>query len=115
MLKRGSRQIVVDRTLVTTRSIEFDAVLVAAGTTPTNDIKLVILLQETFRHCKAMGAWGDGAAILQSAGITADSAGVLTADAVTKSLTQQLTAALGVHRAWERAVAVMSSAVPPAK
>jgi len=115
VLKRGSRRVTVDRTLLTTRSIEFDAVLVAGGTTPTNDIKLVILLQETFRHCKAMGAWGDGAAILQSAGISADSAGVLTADAVTKSLTQQLTAALGVHRAWERAVAVMSSAVPPAK
>ena len=36
--------------------IEFDAVVVAGGTT-TADLKLVILLQEAYRHCKAIGAW----------------------------------------------------------
>ena len=45
---------IVDRTLLTARSIEFDAVVVADGTTPTSDIKLVLLLQEAFRHCKAL-------------------------------------------------------------
>jgi catalase len=53
----------VDRTLATTRSIEFDALVVASGTTPTADIKLVVLLQEAFRHCKAVAAWGDGTAV----------------------------------------------------
>ena len=50
----------VDRTLLTARSVEFDALVVAGGTTPTGDIKLTLLLQEAFRHCKALGAWGDG-------------------------------------------------------
>ena len=54
--------------MLTTRSIEFDAVVVAAGTTPSNDIELVVLLQEAFRHCKALGAWGDGTAALTGAG-----------------------------------------------
>jgi catalase len=58
VLKAGRRQVTVDRTLATTRSIEFDALAVAAGTTPTADIKLVVLLQEAFRHCKALAARG---------------------------------------------------------
>jgi catalase len=33
---------------------------VAGGTTPTGDIKLTLLLQEAFRHCKVLAAWGDG-------------------------------------------------------
>jgi catalase len=94
--------------------VEFDAVLVAAGTTPTNDIKLFVLLQEAFRHCKALGAWGDGTAVLSGAGIVLDGPGVLVADSVGKAFTQNLVAALGLHRAWDRAIAVMASAVPPA-
>jgi catalase len=113
-LKRGRRTLPVDRTLATTRSVEFDAVLVAAGTTPTNDIKLVVLLQEAFRHCKALGAWGDGTAVLSGAGIVLDGPGVLVADSVGKAFTQNLVASLGLHRAWDRAIAVMASAVPPA-
>ncbi|MBA3248832.1 MAG: catalase [Geodermatophilaceae bacterium] len=114
VLGRGARKQVVDRTLLTARSIEFDAVVVAGGTTPTNDIKLVILLQEAFRHSKAMGAWGDGAAILAAAGITSDAPGVLLGDTVVKRFSADLMAAVGLHRAWDRAPAVMASAVPPA-
>jgi catalase len=114
VLSRGSRQETVERTLLTVRSVEFDALVVAGGTTPTGDIKLVLLLQEAFRHAKVLSAWGDGSAILEAAGIPADSAGVVTGDTVVKSFTDQLAAAVGLHRVWERASAVMTSAVPPA-
>ena len=77
------------------------------------DIKLTVLLQEAFRHCKALGAWGDGTAILEAAGITAGAPGVVTGDAAGKSFTDRLAAAVGLHRAWDRASAVMASAVPP--
>ena len=73
VLAKGKTRVIVNRTLLTARSIEFDAIIVAGGTTPTADIKLVLLLQEAFRHCKGMGAWGDGAAVLAAAGIAADS------------------------------------------
>ncbi len=58
VLKSGRRSVIVERTLLTARSIEYDAVVVAAGTTPTHDIKLIVLLQEAFRHCKAVGGLG---------------------------------------------------------
>jgi catalase len=114
VLAHGTHTETVGRTLLTARSVEFDALVIAAGTTPAGDIKLVLLLQEAFRHLKALGAWGDGAAVLEAAGISAGSAGVVTGDAVVKSFIDQLAAAVGLHRAWDRAPAVMASAVPPA-
>src|SRR6202522_3509302 len=87
VLSHGARQETVERTLLTARSVEFDAVVVAGGTTPSGDIKLVLLLQEAFRHAKVLGAWGDGTAVLEAAGIPAGSAGVVTADTVVKSFT----------------------------
>jgi catalase len=112
VLKSGRRSVTVDRTFATARSIEFDALVVAGGTTAV-DIKLVVLLQEAFRHCKAIAAWGDGSAILKAARIPAKGPGIAVADDVDKSFTADLAAALGLHRAWDRASQVMASAVPP--
>jgi len=113
VLGSGTHAETVDRTLLTTRSVEFDALVVAGGTAPAGDIKLTLLLQEAFRHCKILAAWGDGTKVLEAAGITADAAGVVTGQTAVKSFTDQLAAAIGLHRAWDRAAAVMASAVPP--
>ena len=113
VLKSGRRSVIVERTLLTARSIEYDALVVAAGTKPTRDIKLIVLLQEAFRHCKPVSAWGDGTAALAAAGIDLDAAGVLVADTVDKSFTDALADAVGLHRVWERAVDVMASEVAP--
>jgi catalase len=114
VLKAGRRQVTVDRTLATARSIEFDALVVASGTAPTADIKLVVLLQEAFRHCKALAAWGDGVSVLKAAKIPVKGPGIALADDVDKTFTATLATALGLHRAWDRAPKVMASAVPPA-
>ncbi len=114
VLKAGRRQVTVDRTFATARSIEFDALVVAAGTMPAADIKLVVLLQEAFRHCKAIAAWGDGTAVLKAAHIPAKGPGITVAGDVDKAFTANLATALGLHRAWDRAPKVMASAVPPA-
>jgi catalase len=114
VLKAGRRQVTVDRTFATTRSIEFDALVVAAGTTATADIKLVVLLQEAFRHCKALGAWGDGSAVLKTSRIPLKGPGIELGDDVDKEFTARLAAALGLHRAWDRAPSIMASRVPPA-
>lgn len=87
----------------------------AAGTKPTQDIKLIVLLQKAFRHCKPVAAWGDGTAALAAAGIDLDAAGVLVADSVNKSFTDALADAVGLHRVWERAVDVMTSDVAPVR
>jgi catalase len=114
VLKSGRRSVTVDRTLATTRSIEFDALVIAAGTAPVADIKLVVLLQEAFRHCKAIAAWGDGVALLKAARIPAKGPGLAVAEDVDKEFVTTLAASLGLHRAWDRAAKVMASAVPPA-
>jgi catalase len=114
VLKSGRRSVTVDRTLATTRSIEFDALVIAAGTTPIPDIKLVVLLQEAFRHCKAIAAWGDGVALLKVARIPVKGPGLAVADDADKDFVTTLAAALGLHRAWDRGAKVMASAVPPA-
>ncbi len=114
-LGQGARQVTVDRTTDTARSIEFDAVLVAAGTTPTGNIKQTVLLQEAYRHCKPMGAWGDGATVLADAGIPVEAPGVLITKAANKTFGKSLTTALGLHRAWPRAALVMASAAPPVR
>jgi catalase len=112
-LGEGKNQQVVERTVVTARSIEFDAVVVADGAPKDSDIKSVVLLQEAYRQLKPFAAWGDGAEVLTSAGIDVDGPGVLTGKTA-KSVAEELVAALGRHRVWERQDLVTASAVPPA-
>jgi catalase len=114
-LKSGRRSVVVERTNATARSIEFDAVIVSGGTTVSDDIKLVVLLQEAFRHCKPLGAWGSGAAQLKAATIDLESPGVLLGGDVDKAFGEELIKALGLHRVWARAADVMASSVAPSK
>jgi catalase len=57
---------------------------------------------------------GNGDAVLQGANITVDAPGVSVAASASAALIAELVAALGLHRAWDRADLVMSSAVPPA-
>jgi catalase len=113
-LKRGRSSVVVKRTFFTARSIEFDALVVAGGTTPSIDIRLVVMLQEAYRHCKALAAWGDAGHVLEAAGIASDAPGVSVGTEADRQLSDTLVTALGMHRVWERAELVMASAVPPA-
>jgi catalase len=112
-LGTGKAKEIVERTYLTARSIEFDAVVVADGAPKDNDLKAVLLLQESFRQLKAVGAWGDGAEVLTATGIDTTGPGVLTTDDAA-ALATELIAAMGLHRVWERAPLVTASQVPPA-
>jgi hypothetical protein len=68
VLSDGADTEVVQRSLLTARSVEFDAVV--DRITPTGDIKLVLPLQEAFRHCKTIASWGSGTDTLVGAGST---------------------------------------------
>lgn len=114
VLKAGRRSEIVERTLLTARSIEYDALVVADGTEPNDDIKLVTLLQEAYRHCKPLAAWGSGAALLDFSGIPEDDPGVLLSAAVDSDFTSALIAAVGVHRVWDRTPAIMASGLASA-
>jgi catalase len=102
-LRKGARKEIVERTFATTRSVEFDAVLVAHGTEPVTDLRALVLLQEAYRHLKPIGAWGTGAETLVNAGVPVDGPGVLVADTMVKAYSGGFFAAMGLHRVWERA------------
>ena len=68
-LVKGKSVEIVERTFATGRSIEFDAIVVADGAPKDGDFRALVMLQEAFRHLKAVGAWGDGVEVLRAAGI----------------------------------------------
>lgn len=108
----------VQRTYLTARSTEFDAVLVAASGAPAADAaqgrdakagepgasldpRVVLLLSEMFRHAKAIGGWGPAVTCLDGASIPPDAAGIALGDGP-DDVVAQLTELLAAHRAWER-------------
>ncbi|GAA5206873.1 catalase [Streptomyces thinghirensis] len=117
----GDAALTVQRSYVTARSVEFDAVLVAGtpdmggdaytprdykATPPparpgTIDPRVSLLVSEAYRHGKAIGVWAGGEAALDASGVPADAAGVVVAASGTAAL-EQLTELMGAHRVWER-------------
>ena len=109
----------VQRTFLTVRSIELDAILLAGAVPPGPDAdpgldakagaptaagvdpRVTLLVSEAYRHAKALGGWGDAVATFQASGLPAAAAGVVVGDEATTVLTDVLTL-LGAHRVWER-------------
>lgn len=109
--------LVAQRTFGTARSVEFDAVLLGGAAPPAPDAvvardtkaggsaatavdpRVLLLVEECFRHSKAVGAWGPGQAVLDASACAG--AGVVTGDdaSVVLAEVQEL---LGLHRVWER-------------
>ena len=114
----------VQRTYLTARSTEFDAVILAGSAAPADDAeqgldakagepgasldpRVVLLLSEAFRHAKAIGAWGSGSAGVDAASIPDDAAGVVLGDSAGQ-VVPQIQELLAAHRAWERFPAATS-------
>ncbi|GAA2281043.1 catalase CatB [Streptomyces hawaiiensis] len=121
-LGTGDGAVTVQRTFVTARSIEFDALLVAgapaadgaaygshdakalsADAPGTIDPRASLLLSEAFRHGKAIGAWAGGDAALGAIGIPADGPGIVVGQSGT-SVLERLQDLMSSHRVWERFV-----------
>ncbi|MGD9999158.1 MAG: catalase [Ilumatobacteraceae bacterium] len=99
--RRGD-ELTVDRSFHTASSAEGDAIVVAHGTGLAADPAVQTFVQSAFRHCKPIAAWGDGEALLGSAGIAADAPGVVVAAKSNKGFAKSVIGALAVHRHWER-------------
>jgi catalase len=112
----------VQRTFATGRSVELDALLLAASPLPAPDAlpsrdakagaaggpagsavdpRVRLLVEECYRHAKAIGAWGRGVDALAAGGCTADDAGVVVGDSGSAVLGEVL-GLLASHRVWER-------------
>ena len=111
--------VTVDRAFLTAASIEFDALLLLDAPAPapdanphidakaghdTNDVavdpRVVKMVGEAFRHCKAIGAVPDAAGVLVAAGVPAEAAGVVGGDPA--EAVAGLADLLAEHRVWDR-------------
>jgi len=103
---RGGRwPVPVDRTVLTTQSVEYDALVVAGGASAAAlavDPYAALNLGEAFRHHKVVAAWGDGQAVLERCGITPDMAGVVVGDSADADFAGRLIESMGWHRHWDR-------------
>jgi catalase len=108
----------VQRTFATARSVEYDALLLGGAPVPAPDAipardakagardsavvdpRVLLLVEECWRHAKAIGAWGAGADVLTLAGV-AGRPGVSTGDGGAEVFAAVLES-LGAHRIWER-------------
>ncbi|MEQ4524129.1 catalase [Nocardioides kribbensis] len=114
----------VQRTFATVRSVELDAVLLAGGGAPGTDAlpardakagadsvaavdpRVAMLVQEAFRHGKAIGGWGRGTQTLAALGLVGVS-GVVTGDEgggddEAASAVDAVVELLASHRVWDR-------------
>ncbi|GAB3994028.1 catalase [Nocardioides marmoraquaticus] len=108
----------VQRALNATRSVEYDALVLAGSPAPAPDAlpgrdakagagegapvdpRVQLLVDEALRHGKAVGAYGDGRAVLTSLGVSGWP-GVVTGDDPSGVLAEVVTL-MGAHRVWER-------------
>ena len=115
---------VVQRSFAATRSVEFDALLVAGRPAPAPDAlttrdakaggagepeldpRVALMVGEAFRHAKVIGAWGAGVQALEVAGIPLDAAGLVVGEdpSVVADAVHEL---MGAHRVWERFTALL--------
>jgi catalase len=91
-----------DRTFATTRSVEYDAVVVAGDPVAALGAKAHVLLRECYSHCKPIVVLGGRSADLQAAGVAPGAPGVLTGDDLTPQLVSELLDLLARHRVWAR-------------
>jgi catalase len=107
----------VQRTFATAQASELDALVVLAAPEPAPDAltardakagasadpeldpRVTLLLEEAFRHAKAIGAVGNGVEALAARGLRGES-GVVEGDAA--SVVGEVLGLLGQHRVWER-------------
>ncbi|MFL4476578.1 catalase [Paeniglutamicibacter sp. MACA_103] len=111
----------VDRTLLTARSIEFDALVVASALAPAPDSRVdldakagairpegaqgldprfVLLLQEAYRQCKAIVAVDQAEDFFEEVGLPASGVGLV--NATVEGAVQDAATLLASHRVWER-------------
>ncbi|WP_338538194.1 catalase [Janibacter terrae] len=122
VLGTGKQAVPVQRTLLTARSVEYDALVVMgapasaadpqSGTDarafdpsrgsagPAIDPRLLLLVAEAFRHGKAIGAVGRGGDVL--AALATDGAPGVVVGEDPAEVFAQLLALLAEHRVWER-------------
>jgi catalase len=104
-IEGSSGVIEVTKSVLTTQSVEYDALIIAGGEGAQavgGDPYTAVNVGEAYRHHKTIAAWGEGCSVLDSLGIDEDAQGVITAKKVTAAFSAAVIEAIGWHRHWER-------------
>ncbi len=114
------REMEVDKSYVTTTSVVYDAVYIPGGKhaeTLKNQGYAIHFVNEAFKHCKPIGAVGEGIELLKASGIkgvafvdvgsggeAVSEMGVVTCGSQgdVSSFAEQFKAAIARHRHWDR-------------
>ena len=107
----------VQRTFLTARSVEVDAVILTGSPAPAPDAltnrdakahgdgsvdpRVTLMVEEAYRHAKVVGAYGAGTAVLAAQGCSVDDVGVVIGED-SGSVVKGVLAQLAEHRAWDR-------------
>ena len=97
--------VAVGKSALTTQSVEYDAIVLAGGTSAevwAADPYLGVNVGEAFRHAKTIASWGEGVEVLAALGIDSTSPGVITAAKASGPFVAAFVEAVGWHRHWER-------------
>jgi len=114
----GDSALVAQRTYLTARSVEFDALVLAGSGAPGPDAvpgmdakagqpagapvdpRVRLMVEEAYRHAKVIGAMGPGTDLVAAIGLPGDAPGLVSGEA--SDVARDLLAALAAHRVWER-------------
>ena len=111
------QEIPIDKMFVTVASVMYDAIYVPGGQQSVDALKeqgdAIHFINEAFRHCKPIGASGEGVALIKHSSLNGvrlaeggDAArndrGVVTAGNASPEFIQQFVDAIAQHRHWER-------------
>ncbi|MET0405041.1 MAG: catalase [Cystobacter sp.] len=98
----------VDKSALTTASIEYDAVFVPGGAASVAALKkegdALHFVQEAYRHCKTIGVTQEASELLKAGGISPSAPGIVAGDKGARhgSFTSSFIEAIAEHRHWQR-------------
>lgn len=100
--KRRGDELTVDRSFHTASPVEHDAIVIAGGGGLATNASAIEWVRIAYRHLKPIAVWGDGAELLAAASVPTDAPGVIMSDKSGKRFVADLTAAMALHRVWDR-------------
>ena len=111
---REGDEVMINFSFLTTSSVLFDAVYVPGGEASvkalTAERDAVEFVTEAYRHCKPIGATGEGIELLracpgilpESSGKKTQSRGVITGEGPSPGMIDEFKKAIAAHRFWDR-------------
>jgi catalase len=114
----SGQEIIIDKTFLTAASVMYDAIYIPGGKQSVDALKqegdAIHFVNEAFRHCKAIGATGEGVEMIRHSHLDGlrladgntdapvNDRGVVTAGSASDAFIKEFVGAMAQHRHWNR-------------